>query len=121
PQPTRTTDKEALAHSRQSLRDACTRSDPQSAAAALLDWAAATWPDRPPRSLGALAARVGQGGEHIRALEAALYGANGQGWNGQTLWKAFDEGLLRPATRPSPEPQAAGAPPLYPDLRKQAG
>ena len=121
PQPTRTNDSKALSHSRQSLRDACARSDPQSAAGALLDWAAATWPDRPPRSLGALAIRVAQGGEHIRDLEAALYGANGQDWNGQTLWKAFDDGLQRPATRPSPEPQAAGAPPLYPDLHKQAG
>jgi len=120
-QPARTNDYKALTRSRQSLRDACARSDPQAAAGTLLDWAAATWPERPPRSLGALAARVAQGGEVIRELETALYGADKQGWEGQPLWKAFDNGLLHPETRPTAAQHTDGAPPLYPDWHKQSG
>lgn len=111
----------ARAGSRQSLREACDRSDPQAAAGALLGWAAATWPERPPRSLGALAARVGQGAETIRELESVLYGAGAQGWNGQALWQAFTDGLLNPATPATPGQQAEGVPPLYPDWHRQAG
>ncbi|HUT39966.1 MAG TPA: BatD family protein [Gammaproteobacteria bacterium] len=121
PQPARTNDNKALTDSRQSLRDACARSDPQAAAGALLDWAAATWPDQPPRSLGALAARVGQGGEHIRDLEAVLYGAGARGWDSQPLWKAFMDGLPGPVARTATGHQTEGVPPLYPDWHKQAG
>lgn len=121
PLPARTVDNKALSHSRQSLRDACARSDPQSAARALLDWAAATWPEQSPRSLGALAVRVGQGAEHIRELEAVLYGAGAQGWDGQALWKAVKDGLLSPGKGAAPAQPTDGAPPLYPDWRKEAG
>lgn len=120
PQPARLNDGQAAAQSRQSLRDACTGSDPQSASGALLAWAAATWPQQPPRSLGALAARVDQGGEHIRALEAALYGAEKQHWDGQPLWESFENGLLHAGKRAVSPPREAGAPPLYPEWRKQA-
>lgn len=121
PPPTRMNDTAAITHSRQSLRDACTKSDPQAAADALLAWAAATWPDQPPRSLGALATRVEQGGDVICELEAALYGAKGKGWVGLALWKACADGLLRPGKETTPRQPTDGAPPLYPDWRKHAG
>ncbi len=121
PQPARTDDSNALAHGRHTLREACARSDPQAAARALLDWAAATWPEQPPRSLGALAARIEPGEKTIRELEAALYGAGKQGWDGQSLWNAFTDGLLSSGKQAAPSPQADGAPPLYPDWHKQAG
>lgn len=117
----RTKEHEAVKRSREMLRDACNTSNPQSAAVALLDWAAATWPDQPPRSLGALAARVKRGAEVIRALETVLYGANKQDWNGELLWKTFAEGLLQPDKPTAQSSQIEAAPPLYPDWRKQAG
>jgi hypothetical protein len=121
PQPAGTHDQESLRRSRQSLRDACAKSDPRAAAGALLDWAAATWPEQPPRSLVALAARVERGDEVIRELETALYGAKEQSWNGQALWKAFMNGLMRPGKQAAPGQPTDGAPPLYPDWREQAG
>lgn len=109
-----------LARARQTLREACSKSDPHAAASALLDWAAVTWPQQPPRGLGALATRVDQGAETIRELETVLYGNNDHNWNGLPLWKVFANGLLQSdissATR-----DGNGAPPLYPDWHKQAG
>lgn len=121
PPPTRAKENATLMQSRQSLRDACAKSDPPAAARALLDWAAVTWPDEPPRSLSALAARVGQGAGVIRELEAALYGAKDQAWVGLALWKACADGLLSPAKRVAAAQPTDDAPPLYPDWRKHAG
>ena len=120
-QPARRSDNKALTRSRQSLREACAKSDPQAAAGALLDWAAATWPEQPPRSLAARAARIARGAEVIRALETTLYGADKQGWNGQALWRAFENGLLHPEQATAATQHTDGAPPLYPDWHKQAG
>lgn len=121
PPPTRAKENATLMQSRQSLRDACAKSDAPAAARALLDWAAVTWPDEPPRSLSALAARVGQGAGVIRELEAALYGAKDQAWVGLALWKACADGLLSPAKRVAAAQPTDDAPPLYPDWRKHAG
>lgn len=121
PPPTRAKENATLMQSRQSLRDACAKSDAPAAARALLDWAAVTWPDEPPRSLSALAARVGQGAGVIRELEAALYGAKDQAWVGLALSKACADGLLSPAKRVAAAQPTDDAPPLYPDWRKHAG
>jgi hypothetical protein len=111
----------ATTRSRQSLRDACTNNDPQAAADALLQWATASLPEPAPRSLGALAVRVAQGADAIRDLETVLYGADSQTWNGQGLWEAFSEGLLKAGeSSGSTTAPAEGAPPLYPDWHKQA-
>lgn len=110
-----------LKRSRQALRDACTKSEPQAAAVALLEWAGAIWPHQPPRSLGTLAARIEHGAEHVRELESVLYSANQQHWNGLALWKAFSEGLLPSSKRTATQKQVQGAPPLYPDWHKHTG
>jgi hypothetical protein len=118
---TRAGNSAVVTRSRQSLRDACTNNDPQTAADALLQWAAASLPESPPRSLGALAARVAQGADAIRELETVLYSANHQTWVGQALWEAFSEGLLNTGKRTgSAAAPAEGAPPLYPDWHKRA-
>lgn len=121
PSVTRAGNSAAVTRSRQSLRDACTNNDPLAAASALLQWAEASLPESPPRSLGALAARVAQGADAIRDLETVLYGADNQTWVGQALWDAFSEGLLK-ADKPtgSTASPTEGAPPLYPDWHKQA-
>ena len=110
-----------ISHSRNELRDACIKSDAKGAALSLLEWAAASWPDRPPHSLGALAERVDHGAEAIRELENALYSADNHSWNGQGLWTAFKQGLIRPAGTSESRQSYDDAPPLYPDWNKKAG
>jgi hypothetical protein len=121
PHPIHSDDTASLTRSRHALRVACGKSDPQAATVALLDWAATTWPDQPPRSLGALAARVQHGAGVLRELEAALYGADRQKWDGQALWKQFSDGLLGSKNRAASGNQPDTAPPLYPDWHQQAG
>lgn len=108
-------------HSRKELRDACIKSDAKGAALSLLDWAAVTWPDRPPHSLGALAEIVDHGAEAIRELENALYSADNHSWNGQQLWTAFKQGFIRPPSASETRQSHDDAPPLYPDWNKKAG
>ena len=120
PTTARPDNNDTSARHRQSLRNACTVSDPHAAASALLAWAAATWPQQPPRSLGALAARVDEGADSIRELETVLYGAKDQSWNGLSLWKAFAGGLFKDRKTTAATQNPDGAPPLYPDWRKQA-
>ena len=87
----------------------------------MLEWAAATWPEQSPRSLGALAARVERGTGEIRELETVLYSANIHTWSGQPLWEAFKNGLLQSGKRAGSATQRTdGAPALYPDWQKQA-
>jgi hypothetical protein len=70
---------------RKRFHAACASGDAAAARDALLDWAAAQWPDDPPRGLQALAKRLDD--ERARAaltgLDGALY--KGDAWNGQTL------------------------------------
>ena len=85
--------KQQLATSANALEQACQRNDPQAAARALLQWAAASWPDEPPLNLGVLIRRLASGKEEIRDLERALYSDIPDRWEGQALWKAFSRGF----------------------------
>jgi hypothetical protein len=110
-----------ISHSRKELRDACVKSDAKAAALSLLDWAAATWPDRPPHSLGAIADRVNHGADEIRELENALYSTDNKIWVGQPLWTAFKQGFIKLAGSSEAQKNPDDAPPLYPDWNKKAG
>jgi hypothetical protein len=71
------------------LERACRENRPTDAASALLSAAEATWPDDPPRTLGALAARfedvdAGQ----VMLLDRALYAGEASEWNGMDLLNA---------------------------------
>jgi len=110
-----------LAAGGRELRDACIKSDAKGAALSLLSWAVATWPDQPPRSLGALTERVNHGTEAIRELENALYSGDNINWNGQGLWTAFKQGFISPAGTSETRQSYDDAPPLYPDWYKKAG
>lgn len=109
-----------LAHTRQALESACRRNDARAAAGALLDWAAATWPQQPPRSLGALAVQVDRGADAVRELESMLYSAGNESWAGQALWDAFANGLCSPFTT-NYEQADNTVPPLYPDWNRKTG
>ncbi len=114
------TGSNTLAHTRRALKNACTRADAQAAARALLDWAAATWPQQPPRSLGALAERVDRGADAIRELESTLYSAANNSWTGQPLWEVFKSGLQTSENATDIRQANNSAPPLYPDWHQKA-
>jgi len=100
---------------RNDLQKACQENDPTAAAKALLQWAAARWPEDPPRNLGTLRQRLSSGGREIQALEKALYGADRTAWLGDALWQVFDQGLeVHEEKQP---PHGDGLSPLYPDLK----
>jgi hypothetical protein len=74
------------------LRDACLRNDAEAARDRLLDWAALTFTEAPPRSLGALAQRSSPAlAAAIEALEGKLYGRAGTEWDGAALAAALAE------------------------------
>ena len=97
------------------LEQACRENDPQASARALLQWAAAKWPDDAPRNLGSLAQRLATGGREIRELDRCLYATGAGEWQGSALWQVF---------RQQPEAEVSDAPagqdglsPLYPDWK----
>ena len=99
---------------KRALREACDANDPAAAAKALLRWAAAVWPEAPPRSLGALAIRITPAAlEPLKALEERLYARGDKPWDGAALAAALADGLApvngyhRAAQNPLP--------PLYPE------
>jgi hypothetical protein len=72
------------------LEQACRQNRPQDAATALLSAAEATWPEDPPRTLGALAARFeGAAAGQVMLLDRALYAGEDSKWNGLDLLNAL--------------------------------
>lgn len=71
------------------LQRACRDNDPQAAQRHLLDWAAAFWPESPPRGLHAIAQRLADARftEPLQQLDRACYGGNA--WQGEALMQAF--------------------------------
>lgn len=81
---------------RRALERACKANDPAAASKALLAWAATEWPDSAPRSLGAVAARMEDGGGAVRELERGLYASEPVRWQGQALWGTLGRATARP-------------------------
>ncbi len=111
PQPTqqiRPNQKSAL----RALQKACTANDRHAAVAALLSLGHAHWPDAPPRSLNALAARIENGQTQLRELDRNLYAADTSNWNGAALWDEFRHGLQE--KKMARTNQDDGLNPLYP-------
>jgi hypothetical protein len=107
--------RQQIKAARSALQQACQANNPAAAANALLQWAAATWPNDPPRNLGALMQQLSAGVNEIQALERALYSAAAEPWQGDALWRVFEKGLeIKQATG---APASAGLSPLYPDWK----
>ncbi|MGD9096241.1 MAG: hypothetical protein PVJ58_10060, partial [Chromatiales bacterium] len=71
---------------------ACRQNRSTDAASALLSAAEATWPEDPPRTLGALAARFeGEAAEQVMRLDRALYAGQDSEWNGVGLLNAVKD------------------------------
>ena len=94
------------------LQQACESDDATGAAQALLALAQAHWPEDPPRSLGQLAARLGDAGDQVRTLDRVLYAADSGVWHGAGLWAAVKDAWRGRAERPKPTPDVLQ--PLYP-------
>ncbi len=98
---------------RAQFQAACRRNDAQSARGALLAWAAAAWPESPPRSLAALSRRIGD--EKISALllqlGRALY--RGAPWDGAALAAAINVLPRREAAMSDGNGGGGGLAPLY--------
>ncbi len=95
------------------LEKACAANDRQAAARALLSLAHSDWPDDPPRSLGALVARIEAGQTQLlRELDRSLYATGTTDWNGAALWHEFRQGLQE--KKAARQHRDDGLKPLYP-------
>lgn len=100
----------------QAVERALTGQDAPAMAAALLRWAAARWPDSPPRSLGALAARVSpEFATQLWVLDSALYRPGATAPSATSLREAW-RASLRASTAVRAE-RSRALPPLYPSPR----
>jgi hypothetical protein len=103
---------------RKQFLKACHSGDAGGARAALLDWAAAHWPDDPPRGLQALAQRLDDAGARaaLTALDRSLY-AGSSDWDGARLAACLTQ--LPP--RAGRGERASGLAPLYPHSGRSWG
>lgn len=97
------------------LRRACRADDAQAARQALLDWAAARWPNEPPRNLEELAARLAPAaGAQLQAIDRALYGGGDGSWDGGAAWAGL-QSMLAAAAGAGPRTPDTVLPALYPN------
>ena len=101
--------------SQEAIKQACLAHNPGATQAAILEWAAATWPENPPTNLKAIAHKLEQPGlEKILAgIEKALYSPTEQSaWDGAKIWSELADKLKeRPQTVQKSTPDSL--PPLY--------
>jgi hypothetical protein len=94
-------------------RKAALAGDADNVKSALLEWGRLEWPDDVPRSLGALASRVGIPlSAQLQAFCSATYGPNRDPWDGAALAKSLKSvSVLR---EDAPEQPTESLPPLSP-------
>ena len=94
-------------------RKAAVDGDAAGVRTALLEWAKLEWPAAPPRSIGAIAARVVDpaAGELLK-LSQASYGPNGSEWDGEALARAVR--TIRATTESRTSAEGDPLPPLMP-------
>ncbi|CAK0746939.1 conserved exported hypothetical protein [Gammaproteobacteria bacterium] len=75
------------------IAQACRANNPQAAKAALLSWGKFQWPEQSPVSLIALAERLDAAlAAAVNELDRVLYAGDSQNWNGDGLWRSFNDG-----------------------------
>ena len=95
------------------ILDACKANDNKGAADLLLKYAKLKFPELRQSNLGALAQKVSHGSDAIKQLEASLYAAKSQTWQGDNLHKFVSQGLqITPTNQKS---TLSGLAPLYPN------
>ena len=113
----KTTPKTALrpVANRESIKKACFDNDPKSAQAAILDWAAATWPEESLTNLKTVARKLRQPDleKNFAAIEKALYSpADQSAWNGEKVWSEIAD-KLTVSSQTAKKQQDDLLPPLY--------
>ena len=94
-------------------KKAAAAGDKFAARAAMLDWASLQWPQRPPRSIGALAERVEPPlADELERLSALSYGSTAHTWNGDGFARALRSIKLRQDRAPALDDDLL--PPLMP-------
>jgi len=95
------------------LQKACATHDRHATTRALLNLARSYWPDDPPHSLDALAARIkkGQAQLLLHELDRSLYAIDTADWNSSALWNEFKYGL--PEKKTTEKHHNNGLNPLY--------
>jgi hypothetical protein len=97
------------------VEKACQRNDPKAARQALLEWAAANWPQDPPKRLEDLARRLGsEPTETLRELDRGLYSSAPSSWDGLAAWHRLSPALIKEKRAAASKRQKSPLPPLYP-------
>ena len=96
----------------ESLNRACQANDIHAIAKALLHLAEVTWPESPPRSLGALAEKVSDGKQALLELDRVLYAKPDSQWDAAEIRRHFAKGFARNKTNSKQESLLK---PLYPE------
>jgi len=107
---------EKSAANREQIKKACLDNNPRQVQQAILDWAAATWPQNPPTNLRKLAETVGNAelSEAFTKLEESLYSpAAIREWNGKQFRQTIVKNLQKPRLRRVSDKENRKLPPLY--------
>lgn len=87
---------------RDTIKQACLANNPQETQAAILNWAATTWPQDTPTNLRTVVRKLGQKGleKIFTDIEKALYSPTAQStWNGEKAWSEMANKLkVQPQT-----------------------
>jgi hypothetical protein len=85
---------DSLRRLRRELRAACLGHSPARVKELTLAWGRLYWSEDPPASLGEIGRRTHPAlADEIRRLNRALYSRNGDEWQGEVFWQAFEHSL----------------------------
>jgi hypothetical protein len=97
------------------VEQSCRANDAGAARRALLDWAAAQWPQDPPQRIDTLAQRLGENAaQALQKLDQCLYSGTAQPWDGVAAWEQLSVALDESAISENSGRSDSSLPPLYP-------
>ena len=101
---------------RDTIKKACYDNNPQETHQAILNWAAASWPQNPPTNLKTVATRLNNPAinKSFANLEETLYSPTAKTWDGNKFWQMITNDLQIKTPTKSSRKQKEGLPPLYP-------
>ena len=99
----------------ETIKKTCLDNHPQATHQAILDWAAANWPQNPPTNLKAIATRLEnlELSQAFTDLEETLYSPHSKTWDGSHFWQTISKKLQIKALAKSFRGHKEGLPPLY--------
>jgi len=108
-------DQTSLTQAKNQLKAACSKNDPAAANRALLAWAAAMWPEDPPRSLSIVSQKMSDSTlkKQFKELRDVLYSHKEKSWDGNRFWDEVSVRLKK--TRENKKKKVESLPDLYPN------